>query len=117
MVIEMADEKPKKVYQYVTNSNAAPFVSDTDSGFIEATDPKSALEKIVRSYKHPAGLYAAVIKLPTPENPVVARYLSGRAATLDSAPTGLTQWKEEGLYVDDKKIPDKKELYEIVNGD
>ena len=112
----MTNEQPKKVYQYVTNSNAAPFFSDTDSGFIEATDPRSALEQIVRSYKHPAGLYAVIIKLPTPENPVVARYLSGRAATSASVPTGLTQWKEDSMYVDDKKIPDKKELYEIVNG-
>jgi hypothetical protein len=37
-----------KTYQYVTNSNAAPFFSDQDSGFIEAADSMEALKKVVR---------------------------------------------------------------------
>jgi hypothetical protein len=106
----------KKVYQWMTNSNAAPFFSDTDSGFTESSDPMSALEKIVKSYKHPCGLFAAAIKLPTPENPVVARYLSARAATQNAAPCGLTGWREDRLYVDGKKVPEKKEVYELVKG-
>lgn len=106
----------KNVYQWITRSNAAPFVSDTDLGFIESTDPMSALEKIVKSYKHPCGLFSAAIMAPTPKNPILARYLSSRAATQDAAPCGLTQWKTDGLYVDGKKMPEKKELYELVNG-
>jgi hypothetical protein len=105
-------EKQKKVYQWVTNSNAAPFFSDTDTGFIEATDPESALKEVVKNYKHPCGLYAAVIKEPSPENPVVARYLSNRAATTEDAPCGLTEWKKDGLYVNGKKMSDKKERWE-----
>ena len=113
----MTQDKPKKVYQYITNSNAAPFVSDTGSGFIEATDPRSALEQIVRSYKHPAGLFSAAILEPSPSNPILARYLSGRAATQQHSPTGLHEWKEDGLYVDGGKVPDRQELYEISEGD
>lgn len=107
-------EKQKKVYQWITNSNAAPFFSDTDSGFIEAYDPESALREVIKNYKHSCGLFAAVIKEPTPKNPVVARYLSGRAATQESAPCGLTEWKKDGLYVDGKRVPDKREVYELI---
>src|SRR3989338_6326079 len=104
----------KQTFQYVTNSNAAPFVSDTGSGFVEATDPMAALEDVVKAFDHPAGLFAAVIRAPTPENPILARYLSTRAATQEAAPCGLTQWKQDGLYVDDKKVSERKEKYELV---
>jgi len=104
----------KQTFQYVTNSNAAPFVSDTGSGFIEATDPMVALEDVVKTYDHSAGLFAAVIRAPTPENPILARYLSARAATQEAAPCGLTQWRQDGLYVDDKRISERKERYELV---
>ena len=107
----------KKTYQYMTHSNAAPFVSDTNSGFIEATSPKAALEEIVRNYKHPAGLYSAAILEPSPANPILARYLSGRAAIQNAAPTGLHEWKEDGLYVDGKKVPERQELYEILRSE
>lgn len=106
-------KKEKKIYQWETNSNAAPFFSDTDSGFIEATDPESALKDVIKNYKHPCGLFAVVIKEPSPSNPVVARYLSDRAATQEEAPCGLTEWREDGLYVDGKKVPAKKEKYEL----
>lgn len=102
----------KKIYQWETNSNAAPFVSDTDSGFIEAEDSKTALEKIVKDYKHPCGLYAAVIKEVSVENRVVARYLSSRAATLQDAPSGLREWREDELYINNKRMEDKEERYE-----
>lgn len=105
-----------KVYQWITYSNAAPFVSDKDSGFIEATSPKAALEQIVKNYKHPTGLFSADILEPSPANPVLARYLSARASTQVYAPTGSYEWKQDGLYVDGRKVPEKKELYEIVKG-
>ena len=107
-------EETKKVFQYVTNSNAAPFFSDTDSGFIEARNPMEALVKVVKNYKHPAGLFSAVIKEPTPENRILARYLSVRAATREAAPCGLTEWREDGLYVNGKKVPERQEVYELV---
>ena len=107
-------KEQKKVYQWFANSNAAPFFSDTSSGFIEATDPMSALKQIVENYDHPCGLYAAVIKEPTPKNPVVARYLSDRAATLDTAPSGMVEWKGDELYVSEKKMPNKKGFFELV---
>jgi len=104
----------KKTFQYETNSNSAPFCSDSDSGFIDAEDPMSALKIVVKGYKHPFGLYAAEIREASEENSVLARYLSPRAATAVSAPCGMTQWKEDGLYVDDERIPDKGEVYELV---
>lgn len=110
----MVEEQSKNVFQYVINSNAAPFFSDRDSGFIEATDPMTALKEVVRNYKRPAGLFAAVIKEPTPKNPVVARYLSARAATQAAAPSGETEWRKDSLYVNNKKVPEKQEVYELV---
>lgn len=104
----------EKVFQYVTISNAAPVFSDVDSGFTKAKDPLRALEQLVKTYTHPAGLFAAVIKDPTPENPVLARYLSARAATQEAAPPGLKEWRDDGLYVDGKKMPEGQEVYELV---
>lgn len=110
----MSDEIQKKVFQYITKSNAAPFVSDTDSGFIEATNPMLALEEIVGNYKHPSGLFSAAVLEPSPKNLVLARYLSARAATAESAPCGSTKWERDGLYVDGKKVPEKNEMYELI---
>lgn len=47
-------------YFIVANSFAAPWFSDTSEGFVEADNPKAALEKFAAVYGHPAGLYAAV---------------------------------------------------------
>ena len=105
----------KKTFWYETNSNAAPFFSDYGNGFVKAENPRQALEKIVREYRHPAGLFAAVIKAPTPKQPVLAKYFSARAATQEAAPpAGGRIWKEDGLYVDGKKVAEQKEKYEIV---
>lgn len=106
--------KAKKVFQFITNSNSAPFFSDTDDGFVKADDAMSALKDVVKNYKHPCGLFSAVICEPSPKNPVLARYLSARSATAKSAPSGLTEWREDGLYVNDKRVPDKQEIYELV---
>jgi len=46
-------------YFIVANSNAAPFCSDTTTDFINAENPKDALDDFVKKYDHPAGLYAA----------------------------------------------------------
>lgn len=110
----MNETKPKRVFQYRTESNAAPMCSDSGEGFIEATDAMAALEEVVRNYSHPCGLFSAVICAPTPRNPVLARYLSARAATQVSAPLGFQGWQPDGLYVDGRKVPAKKELYELV---
>ena len=103
-----------ETYQWKANSNAAPFFSDSSEGFINAESPMEALHKVVAGYTHPCGLFAATISLPTPENPVVARYLSARAATAEEAPSGLTKWVGDILYVDEIEIPASKEIYEKV---
>lgn len=113
----MAENQPKKIFQWITHSNSAPFVSDRESGFIETTSPKAALEEIVRKYKHPAGLFSAAILEPSPANPILARYLSARAATQHYAGTGLHEWRADGLYVDGKKAPERNEIYEVIGGD
>ncbi|MBU2219202.1 hypothetical protein KKG15_01775 [Patescibacteria group bacterium] len=48
-------------YFVVTNSNAAPFFSDTAETFIKASSPKEAADKVRKNYKHPAGLFALVV--------------------------------------------------------
>lgn len=42
----------------VARSKAAPFVSDTDTYFVEAEDADDAVSKAVADYSHPFGLYA-----------------------------------------------------------
>lgn len=46
-------------YFLLTNSNAAPFFSDTDTRFVDGPDAETAFAVAVQSYKHPCGLYAA----------------------------------------------------------
>jgi len=81
-------------YQWKANSNSAPFFSDPSEGFIEADDPMTALRKVVSDYEHSCGFFSAVILEPTPENPVVARYLSARAATVERLLPALRNGRE-----------------------
>lgn len=103
-------------YFYETNSNAAPFCSDSDYGFVEATDPVEALKKIVKKYRHPAGLFPALISEASEKRKSLARYLSGRAATAQYAPCGMTHWEKDGLVVDGKKYAIKQSMIEVREG-
>lgn len=106
------------IYQWKANSNAAPFFSDPSDGFVEAEAPMEALKKVVAEYDHPRGLFSAVVLEPSPKNPVLARYLSRRAATQMKAPCGLTKWEGDNLYVGGKLIPlEREEVFEEVVGD
>ncbi len=66
-------------YQYKTNSFAAPFFSDSDSGFIEAENPDIALSKVIANYKHPMGLFGVAILETTPENKTIRVFHSKEA--------------------------------------
>lgn len=101
-------------YQWKANSNAAPFFSDPSEGFIEAESPMAALRKVVKDYDHSCGLFSAVILEPTPENRVLARYLSKRAATQVKAPCGLTRWEGDRLFVNGVEIPLEESIFEEV---
>lgn len=48
-------------YFVFSNSFAAPFFSDPSSGFVSADTPEQAMEKFVKEYKHPCGLYSAAL--------------------------------------------------------
>ena len=48
-------------YFVITNSNAAPFFSDTDKMFMKAKSPEECVKKVRKNYKHPAGLYAMAV--------------------------------------------------------
>lgn len=48
-------------YFVVTNSNAAPFFSDTDEFFVEADSSWAARDKAIAEYKHPAGLFSLAV--------------------------------------------------------
>ena len=52
-----------KEYFIVSNSFAAPFFSDTDEHYIKGKNPKDAMTRFRKGYKHPAGLYAANLYL------------------------------------------------------
>ncbi len=48
-------------YFIVANSGAAPFVSDTSHHYAKGRSPGEAFGRFKRKYKHPCGLYAAVV--------------------------------------------------------
>lgn len=48
-------------YFIIANSFAAPFFSDTSNGYVLADTPQNALLKFIKKYKHPAGLFAAIV--------------------------------------------------------
>ena len=101
-----------ETYHFKVNSNAAPIFSDPGSGFIEASDPMTALRKVVADYGHPCGLYSASIIKCSPDQPVLANYLSARAATSVDAPCGTHHWEDDKLLVDDVEQEVKEERYE-----
>ena len=78
-------------YYFTTNSNAAPFFSDTNNGFIEAPTAMDALKKIVKNYDHPCGLYAAIIQSCEENQKLLARYTCKKAVA-----TGEAQKLTEG---------------------
>lgn len=101
-----------KDYRVDLRSNAAPFFSDTDTIYVSASNGMEALRKAVKDYNHPSGLFAAGVL--DSKGKMVARYLCGRAATQMSAPSGLTQWRGDDLYVDDVLVNPKGEVWEEI---
>lgn len=73
------------VYHYQTNSKAAPFFSDPNSGFIEAKSALEALKELVKQYKHPCGLFSAIIESCEPKPKMLARFLSASALAQEVA--------------------------------
>jgi hypothetical protein len=98
-----------KTYHWIANSFAAPFFSDTESGFIEAPDATDALEKVRRKYKHPAGLFALIIETCETKPKMVARYMSGPAVTQNLC--DMSDGKG-GYWKDGKKLEPQKEHVE-----
>jgi hypothetical protein len=68
----------KREYFIVAHSFAAPFVSDESTGFVWERSAALALMEFAKTYRHPAGLYAAAV------------YLSADAYHKDAKP--LAQW-------------------------
>lgn len=108
----MAEEV--QAYRFVTRRNVFPPLEvTTDCGFVRSRDAMEALTEVARSYATPSSLFSVEIRALS-EEPVLARYLSARAATEAAAPSGVHQWREDGLYVDDKKTPEKSARFELV---
>lgn len=101
-------------YQWVTNSNAAPMVSDSGAGFIEAESPEAALRQIVAKYTHPCGLYCASIRSPDVANKTLAMYKSSRAATSLAAGTGTHETIDGKLFVNGVEAEVKPEHFEVM---
>lgn len=102
----------KQLFHYTTHSDRGK----EKSGFVEAADPLSALELAVNSFEDPWDLYLTEIRELSIKNPVVARYLSRRAATEEETKPGRYEWRGDGLYNLNtrRKIPAQPERYELV---
>lgn len=101
--------KVKNTYFFEATGWAHPFVLEHypshNTGFVEAREPMEALMKVIANNGGlPIELFKVYIKEPSPEQAIKARYLSVRAATLESAPDLLKQfpevlgkWEDDGL--------------------
>ncbi len=86
-------------YYIEANSFAAPFFSDQSHGYVEADNCALALEKFAADYKHPCGLYAAVVYSSADarnkgQKPL-ARWLSNQAQRLEGI-DGMIRMDEPG---------------------
>lgn len=81
-----------KEYFIVANSFAAPFVSDQSTHFQEGESPEDALTRFARTYRHPAGLYAANAYESADSyhknGPIVAKWRSNQASAIAKATEG-----------------------------
>jgi len=50
-----------KEYFVVANSFAAPFFSDLNERYVKGNNPEDAMQRFVKKYSHPCGLYSAVL--------------------------------------------------------
>ncbi len=108
----MAEEV--QAYSFVTRRNVFPPLEVTiDCGFVRSKGAMEALTEVARSYAIPSSLFSVEIRALS-EEPVLARYLSARAATEAAAPSGTRQWRGDGLYVDSNKMPEKSARFELV---
>lgn len=102
------------IFHYVTMSNAAPICSDQSDGFVDASNAMEALQHVVNDYKHPCGLYSAIIEEHSEARSALARHLSSRAATSLDAGTGTHHWEGEHLFVDGNAQQIKESRFEIL---
>lgn len=96
-----------KEYYIVASSFAAPFVSDTSEHFQEAPDPREALERFAKQYKHPCGLYAAGCYEDATAfhkgKPMLARWLSNHARVIEESRATSLRSDGPGVLVLDGK--------------
>jgi len=73
----------EKEYFVVANSFAAPFFSDREEEYVKGNNPKEAMEKFIKKYNHPCGLYAAILYVNADayhkDGKILVRYLSNEA--------------------------------------
>lgn len=93
-------------------SNAAPIFSDHSHRNIEAETAMQALRTGIAEYEHPCGLFAAIAQ--DSKGKTRARYLSARAATANSAPCGMLEWRGDQLFCSDKLVPPQPELWQEI---
>jgi hypothetical protein len=73
----------------VANSFAAPFVSDQSTHYVKADSAADALDQFSRTYRHPAGLYAAICFASADDyhkdRPVLATWKSNHVIAMEEA--------------------------------
>ena len=104
----------------VSNSFAAPFVSDQSTGYVNGETAEAALKRFTAEYRHPAGLYAAAAfvsadayhKRATP----LARWLCNHELAKVEATRGKGAWVYYGFAPGDFKIDGKRIKVENPKG-
>lgn len=100
-----------KKYFVVTNSFAAPFMSDTEERFYKGNTPQEAIKKAIRYYNHPAGLYSAALWKNTNDyhkgkKPLV-RAQCNREVFIQQKTKGLGGYMISSRSIDEVSINDK----------
>ena len=88
----------------VANSFAAPFFSDTSEDYVEGETARDALKLFMEGYKHPFGLFAAVVYESADDyhkgRAPAARWTSNKAVAVEKIV------KERGAVLFDESGPD-----------
>lgn len=87
-----------KEYFVKANSFAAPFFSDSSAVYVKGENPKKAMEKFVKEYTHPCGLYAANLYESADayhkQRKALVKYRSNEAEFMQKEKTGRIQIDE-----------------------
>lgn len=104
------------LYDFSVHLSDSRHYGQITNGTVEALDPISALQYVIRSYARPEEIYQAFIRDPQKPDKPIATYQSPWAVTETLMPKGIWNVQKDGtLYVDGKFYPLQQPLFQRVH--